>query len=146
MFCSAGVSDIPRTGLWADEFLRLGLSDRHVPDRPRAGKDWRVVPASHLQGLLQHLPSGMQLLKCIPEENTANSATDAKKLSVFLICGTFLLFLFASLCIWLYKSICKVCLFHIVTYLKQLQGPFISCRFVPPIRIGFESFQIPQIM
>lgn len=62
MFCiSAGVCGLPLSGLRAGEFLRLGFSNRDVSDSPRAGKDRRDLPAAHVQGILQYLPSGMQL-------------------------------------------------------------------------------------
>lgn len=73
MFRTAGVSGVPRSGLWASEFLRLGFSNRHVPDSPGAGKDWRDIPAAHVQGILQHLPSGKLLFPPVhPEGFTAN--------------------------------------------------------------------------
>lgn len=62
-FCCAGVGCLPFPGLWASEFLRPGLSDRHVPDGPRSWKDWRELPAAHMQRILQHISSGMQLFQ-----------------------------------------------------------------------------------
>lgn len=39
MFCSAGFSRLPRSGLRASEFLRFGFSNWHVPDGARTGED-----------------------------------------------------------------------------------------------------------
>lgn len=58
VFGPAGVSRLPFPGLWAGEFLRSGLSDRHVPDGPRSWKDWRELPAAHMQRILQHISPG----------------------------------------------------------------------------------------
>lgn len=65
MLCSAGVGGVPLSWLWASEFLCPWLSDWHVSDSPRAGKDWRELPAAHMQGILQYLPSGMQLFRTL---------------------------------------------------------------------------------
>ncbi len=54
---SSGVGGISWSCIWTGEFLCSGFSHRDVSDSTRGRENRRVLPASHLQRVLQYLPS-----------------------------------------------------------------------------------------